>query len=149
VGLDSLHAAAAELELSSVTLDKWLSRAGQSAGQRLREVVVREATVEAFSCQRTCARTSARPRTQFQRGPATGSMRTRIAESSTVTIAPARMSSEARVKAAVIPVASAVGVGCRSRSTITDGVTSPDAARIRLKYFEYDAANEHARCTRT
>ena len=43
----SVHAAAAELRLNSMTLDKWLSRAGQGAGQRLREVVVREATVEA------------------------------------------------------------------------------------------------------
>lgn len=43
----SLHAAAAELGLSSMTLDKWLSRAEQGPGQRLREVVVREVTAEA------------------------------------------------------------------------------------------------------
>lgn len=49
----SLHAAATELGLSSMTLEKWLSRAGQSTGQRLREVVVREATVEAAPDART------------------------------------------------------------------------------------------------
>jgi hypothetical protein len=49
----SLHAAAGELGLSSMTLDKWLSRAGRSTGQRLREVVVRDATVEAAPDART------------------------------------------------------------------------------------------------
>jgi transposase-like protein len=49
----SLHAAAAELGLSSMTLDKWLSRAGQSTGRGLREVVVCEATVEAAPDART------------------------------------------------------------------------------------------------
>jgi hypothetical protein len=49
----SLAAAAAELGLSSMTLGTWLSRAGQSTGQRLREVVVREATAEASPCPRT------------------------------------------------------------------------------------------------
>jgi hypothetical protein len=36
-----------------MTLDKWLSRAGASTSQRLREVVVREATVEAAPDART------------------------------------------------------------------------------------------------
>jgi len=49
----SLHAAAAELGLSSMTLGAWLSRAGQSTGQHLREVVVREATAEALPDART------------------------------------------------------------------------------------------------
>ena len=43
----SLHAAAEDLGLSAMTLGKWLSRAGQSTGQRLREVVVHAAPVEA------------------------------------------------------------------------------------------------------
>lgn len=55
----SLHAVAAELGLSSMTLDKWLSRAGQSTGQRLREVVVREAMVEALPSPRTVEVTTA------------------------------------------------------------------------------------------
>jgi hypothetical protein len=49
----SLNAAAAELGLSAMTLGSWLSRAGQSTSRRLREVVVREATVEDSASPRT------------------------------------------------------------------------------------------------
>ena len=49
----SLHAAADDLGLSSMTLGKWLSRAGQSTGQRLREVVVHAAAVETSPDART------------------------------------------------------------------------------------------------
>jgi hypothetical protein len=42
----SLHAAAAELGLSSMTLGAWMSRSSQSAGRGLREVVVRDVDVE-------------------------------------------------------------------------------------------------------
>lgn len=49
----SLHAAADDLGLSAMTLGKWIARAGQSTGQRMREVVVHEATVETSPDART------------------------------------------------------------------------------------------------
>jgi hypothetical protein len=55
----SLHAVAAELGLSSMTLGAWLSHAGERTERRLREVVVREATVEASPGLRTIEVTTA------------------------------------------------------------------------------------------
>jgi|GEM_PF-5040210 len=49
----SLHAAAAELSLGSMTLGAWLSRSSESTGGGLREVVVRDADVEEARDTRT------------------------------------------------------------------------------------------------
>lgn len=55
----SLHAASAELGLSSMTLGTWLSRASQSTGSPLREVAVYEAPVEASPAPRAVEVTTA------------------------------------------------------------------------------------------
>jgi hypothetical protein len=49
----SLHAAATELSLSSMTLGTWMSRSRESTGGGLREVVVRDADVEEVPDTRT------------------------------------------------------------------------------------------------
>ena len=51
----SLHAAAAALGLSGVTLSSWLTRSGSSAEPRLREVVVREAATKVEASPRSQA----------------------------------------------------------------------------------------------
>jgi hypothetical protein len=49
----SVTAAATELGLSSTTMGAWLSRAERSAGNRIREVVVRDAAVDELPRART------------------------------------------------------------------------------------------------